>query len=142
MTGPEKVDPLELVSVAEVADAAGVSRGLVSKWLHRDERFPAPVAHLALGPVWLWPEVRGWLEATNRDERPDGARIPRRPTMPLDRLADELELMGALVDAGHSVDAAAAAIAEAHAGRHRVTVHSLRLRLRATFPTWARMQRR
>lgn len=134
------VDPADLVSVAEVADAAGVSRSLASRWLQRDERFPAPVAHLALGPIWLWPEVRAWLAATGRDERPDGSRVPRRPIMPLDRYAEELELMGTLVDSGHSIDTAAAGIAESHAHRHRLTIHSLRVRLRATYPTWARMR--
>ena len=33
-------------------------------WRSRYPDFPAPVAHLALGPVWAWRDIETWALAT------------------------------------------------------------------------------
>jgi hypothetical protein len=61
-------DTLPLVGLIEVAQRAGVARPTVSSWRTRPivPPFPQPVAELAVGPVFWWPAVREWLEATGR----------------------------------------------------------------------------
>jgi hypothetical protein len=56
----------ELVGMIEIAMRAGVRRAVVSVWRARYPDFPAPVAELAIGPVFVWAPVQAWLEDTGR----------------------------------------------------------------------------
>lgn len=84
----------ELVSVSEVARILEVSRQRVSE-LARSPEFPAPVARLAVGPIWKksailrflkrWPRKPGRPRGTARLNHADGMGSPpgrrgRRPT--------------------------------------------------------------
>jgi predicted nucleic acid-binding protein len=51
----------ELVSVTELAARAGRSINTVQSWRRRHRDFPAPVAELAAGPIWRWPDVELWV---------------------------------------------------------------------------------
>jgi predicted nucleic acid-binding protein len=53
----------DLVSVSEIAARAGSSTNTVQSWRRRHRDFPAPVARLAAGPVWTWPDVARWIHA-------------------------------------------------------------------------------
>jgi hypothetical protein len=53
---------LDLVGASEIAERAGVERSAVNKWQDRYEDFPGPVAELAQGRVWFWPEVEAFIE--------------------------------------------------------------------------------
>ena len=57
---------LPLVGLIDIAMRAGVRRPVVSVWRTRYPDFPAPVAVLAVGPVFWWPDVARWLTATGR----------------------------------------------------------------------------
>jgi hypothetical protein len=61
-----KVDPEDLVGVAEIAERLGCSVQAVHAWKRRHKDFPSPVAHLTMGLLWVWPEVRHWAHATGR----------------------------------------------------------------------------
>jgi predicted DNA-binding transcriptional regulator AlpA len=62
-----KVDIEDLVDATEIAHRLGVKRPqVVHDWRRRHEDFPAPVAHLGNGNVWIWPEVASWARATGR----------------------------------------------------------------------------
>lgn len=63
---PEDDDTWPLVGLIEIAQRAGVQRPVVSTWRTRYADFPAPVKELHVGPVFWWPQVRAWLEATGR----------------------------------------------------------------------------
>lgn len=53
------VPTTKLVGLAEVAELFGISKRTASRYaLRRD--FPAPVARLRAGPIWLEDEVRTW----------------------------------------------------------------------------------
>lgn len=58
----------QLVGVAEVASLLGVSRQRVSE-LARTDYFPAPLAHLAAGPVWDRISLTYFLETWERTPR-------------------------------------------------------------------------
>jgi hypothetical protein len=60
------MEKLPLVGLTEIAQRAGVQKNAVSSWRTRHKDFPAPVAELASGAVWLWPDVEEWLIATGR----------------------------------------------------------------------------
>lgn len=62
-----------LVSVAEIAERAGVKPNTVSKWLLRHDDFPEPAAELAIGPVWIWDDIEPWVRA-------QAAKGPGRPS--------------------------------------------------------------
>lgn len=61
-----KVDPGELVGVAEVAARLDCSVQAVHAWRRRYSDFPEPVAHLSMGLLWVWPDVERWARATGR----------------------------------------------------------------------------
>ena len=60
-----------VVSVAEIALRAGRPVSSIQSWRRRHADFPAPLARLAAGPVWMWPQVQAWIDAR-------GLRAPRR----------------------------------------------------------------
>lgn len=55
-----------LVGATEIADRLDVARQMVHIWRQRHPDFPEPVATLAMGLVWYWPEVERWAKATGR----------------------------------------------------------------------------
>ena len=62
--------PNDLVSVQEIADRAGVKPDTVHKWRSRHDDFPAPFGEVAGSvPVWLWPDVKNWLDVPRRPGR-------------------------------------------------------------------------
>ena len=62
--------PDDPVGVAEIARRAGTSPGMVRNWRRRHADFPIPLAELAMGPVWDWPEVEAWLAKPRPMGRP------------------------------------------------------------------------
>jgi hypothetical protein len=56
------VEALDPVDMSAVAARAGTSLGTVKSWRNRHADFPAPIATLAIGPVFAWAEVEAWLE--------------------------------------------------------------------------------
>jgi predicted nucleic acid-binding protein len=62
----------DLVSVAEIAARAGRSVNTVQSWRRRHPDFPPPVARLAAGPVWTWPEVSTWIATRRTPPSSDG----------------------------------------------------------------------
>lgn len=57
----------QLVGVTEIAAKLGLkSPQLVRDWRNRYADFPQPVARLAMGLVWYWPEVERWAKARGR----------------------------------------------------------------------------
>lgn len=134
------VDPDLLVGVAEIADAAGVTRGRVSQWVAAGTlEFPDTVAHVASGPLWLWPDVLRWLENTNRP-RPDGAPM-HSPMGPYDRLAAELAEVDGYRGAGLTMHDACTAVATARAHELGLPVRTMTARLRHLYPGWRARQR-
>jgi hypothetical protein len=60
---------LDLVGVAEIAMTLRTSRAQVSRWSLRDD-FPAPVARLRMGPIWMRGDVERWAKG----RKPNGRR--------------------------------------------------------------------
>ena len=60
----------DLVDVTEIAQRHGTTPGTVHSWRRRHPDFPAPVAELAIGPVWEWPAVSAWLSQRRPQGRP------------------------------------------------------------------------
>lgn len=57
----------QLVGVTEIAQRLELkSAQRVHDWRNRYADFPQPVARLAMGLVWNWPEVERWARATGR----------------------------------------------------------------------------
>jgi hypothetical protein len=52
---------VKLYGVSEIAQALGVSPGLVAQW-HKRGKLPEPDARLAMGPVWAARSVEPWLK--------------------------------------------------------------------------------
>ena len=67
---------LRLAGLAEVAALLGVSKRTATRYTGRSD-FPAPVARLAAGPVWLEDDVREWKRTT--------PITPGRPRTPRDQ---------------------------------------------------------
>jgi hypothetical protein len=61
-----KVDPGDLVGVAEIAARLNCSVQAVHAWKRRYPDFPLPVAHLSMGLLWIWPDVEQWARLTGR----------------------------------------------------------------------------
>jgi predicted DNA-binding transcriptional regulator AlpA len=61
-----KVDVVDLVGAAEIADRLGIARQSVHQLARRHADFPQPVATLRQAMVWNWPDVERWARATGR----------------------------------------------------------------------------
>lgn len=75
---------LELWAFAEIAEGLHVSRARAAILVNRHD-FPAPVATLSVGRIWLASEVRAWVE--KRRKRYPGLTGEDRP--PVDIEDDE-----------------------------------------------------
>jgi hypothetical protein len=49
-----------LYGIAEIAEALGVSRGLVAQW-HRRGKLPVADTELRMGPVWSGRRIEPWI---------------------------------------------------------------------------------
>jgi hypothetical protein len=82
---PRKVDVDDLVSAPEIAERFGLhDRNIAHNWLRRYPDSPRPVARLAIGHVWSWPDVERWGARTGHgrwDELPTG--MPAEDLVPL-----------------------------------------------------------
>lgn len=47
-------------SIAEVAELAGVSKQVVSNWRKRYDDFPEPIVKLAMGPIFNMDQIEAW----------------------------------------------------------------------------------
>jgi prophage regulatory protein len=54
------------MGAAEIAELLGVSRQRVDAIVRSDPEFPAPVAQLAAGRIWLKADVEYWARKTGR----------------------------------------------------------------------------
>ncbi|WP_375285051.1 hypothetical protein [Marinicauda pacifica] len=60
----ERVEPDSLVSLAEIAKRAGLTRSALSNYAHglRGANFPRPIARITTdNPLYDWPTVASWL---------------------------------------------------------------------------------
>jgi hypothetical protein len=72
MLRPKNSDPVvyrpakglcpEPVGISEIASRHGTTPGTIRSWRHRHDDFPAPIADLAMGPVFDWHAVEAWLK--------------------------------------------------------------------------------
>jgi len=58
--------PTDLVATPEIAEILGVTRQRASKIIQTHQDFPAPVAELSIGKVWLRSAVEEWSDQWNR----------------------------------------------------------------------------
>lgn len=72
------VTTLDLVGTHEIAQLLGVTRQRVDALARSSASFPAPVATVAAGRIWLREEVETWAAATGRLPRHGVARSGRR----------------------------------------------------------------
>ncbi|MEU3567677.1 N-6 DNA methylase [Kitasatospora sp. NPDC036755] len=67
--GPVSDDvPPTLVTSAEIARLAGVTRAAVSNWRRRYDDFPAAAAGSGSSPLFDWPAVQEWLRRRDRHQ--------------------------------------------------------------------------
>jgi hypothetical protein len=64
------MEALPLVGLIEIGQRGCVQRPVVSMWRTRHADFPAPVAELAIGPVFWAPDIDAWLTRTGRARPP------------------------------------------------------------------------
>jgi uncharacterized protein len=64
----------DLVSVTELAARARRSVNTVQSWRRRVRDFPKPVAELAAGPIWHWPDVEAWIRVRQPARKPGALR--------------------------------------------------------------------
>lgn len=83
----------EYYGLAEIADALGVERQLVTVWRKRRSRgIPEPDAELASGPLWRGATVEPWIDAmrhnlaSSGDPRPISGEMARRAARRILRL--------------------------------------------------------
>lgn len=60
----DRIEPDSIVSLAEIAKRAGLTRSALTNYAHglRGEGFPRPIARVTTdNPLWDWPTVAGWL---------------------------------------------------------------------------------
>ncbi|MCP3818399.1 SAM-dependent methyltransferase [Streptomyces sp. A3M-1-3] len=58
-----------LVTAAEIARLAGVTRAAVSNWRRRHDDFPAPVTGSTSSPLFALPEIRAWLDKQRKGQQ-------------------------------------------------------------------------
>jgi predicted DNA-binding transcriptional regulator AlpA len=75
--GSRKLD-LDLVGVTEVKEFLNVSRQRVHQLIRDHPDFPAPVAELASGRIWLRKDIEEWARRVGRLERGGAAESRAR----------------------------------------------------------------
>jgi transcriptional regulator with XRE-family HTH domain len=64
-----RIEPDYLVSMAEIAERAGLSRAAISNYVsgERGRNFPHPIARVTTeSPLWDWTDVARWLHESDR----------------------------------------------------------------------------
>jgi predicted DNA-binding transcriptional regulator AlpA len=61
-------ETLDLVGLTEIAERTSRSRTSVHNLVTRREDFPAPIARLAMGPVWLWEDVLPFFPSLQEEQ--------------------------------------------------------------------------
>lgn len=56
----------QLLGTWEIAEICQVGANAVSNWRARDETFPAAIAELHCGPIFVWSDVLNWLLSSGR----------------------------------------------------------------------------
>jgi len=69
-TLPVVATELEIMAVAEIARALGISAGRVHQLIRTDETFPAPGAVLSVGKIWRTADVEAWARRHGRTFTP------------------------------------------------------------------------
>ena len=59
-------DVTAIVDATEIASRLAVEPGTVHSWRKRHDDFPEPRIVLAVGPIWFWPDIELWAQATGR----------------------------------------------------------------------------
>ncbi len=64
---PGPVEPTDLVGTTEIKDRLGIEHPeTIHAWRRRYPDFPKPLAHLTIGYIWSWKDVKAWAIRTNR----------------------------------------------------------------------------
>ncbi|MFG2821539.1 N-6 DNA methylase [Kitasatospora sp. NPDC048365] len=71
MTSPDDAAPA-VVTAADIARLAGVTRAAVSNWRRRHTDFPAPAAGTATSPLFSLAEVQQWLDEQGKGQESSG----------------------------------------------------------------------
>ncbi|MDT8912340.1 hypothetical protein [Amycolatopsis sp. PS_44_ISF1] len=96
MTPEGRAPRREYYGLAEIADALGLARQLVTVWRRRRSHgIPDPTCELASGPIWRGAEIEPWIDRM-RTERSAGDVEPLTPDLAL-RLARRTLRLLALV---------------------------------------------
>jgi hypothetical protein len=150
----------ELYGIAEIADALGLPRQLVTVWRRRRTRgMPEPDAELASGPVWAGATIEPWIDgqlaARDTDAAPlDPATVrrfarrllrliallleePRRPRLVHQALREVAELLPVLESAEQDAVATALAAVAAPVAERVDDPRALLAALVARLPTLA-----
>lgn len=55
-----------LVDATEIGERLGIDPRTIHQWRRRHAEFPEPAKMFAIGPVWWWSDIAGWLFQTGR----------------------------------------------------------------------------
>ncbi|WP_410575490.1 helix-turn-helix transcriptional regulator [Amycolatopsis sp. cmx-4-61] len=84
--------------LAEIADALGLSRQLVTVWRRRRSHdIPEPTAELSSGPIWEGAAIEPWIDRL-RARRDDGAAAPLGPELAARLARRALRLLALLLE--------------------------------------------
>jgi hypothetical protein len=84
--------------LAEIADALGLSRQLVTVWRRRRSHdIPDPTAELSSGPIWRGAAIEPWIDRL-RAERGEGAPAPVSPELAARLARRVLRLLALLLE--------------------------------------------
>jgi transposase-like protein len=88
----------EFYGIAEIADALGLARQLVTVWRRRRSHgMPEPDAELASGPIWSGHTIEPWI-AQVRDRTPANGPLPATPDLALRATRRTLRLVSLLLE--------------------------------------------
>lgn len=73
MSRSQSVLVSDLIDASGIAQLAGTSLGVIHQWRRRHASFPAPLAVLAIGPVFSRQAVEAWLATPRANGRPPKA---------------------------------------------------------------------
>jgi hypothetical protein len=109
----ERVVHRDFYGIAEIADALGLARTLVTVWRRRRSHgMPEPDAELASGPIWRGGTVEPWIEQV-RDRAAVDTPAPASPELALRAARRVLRLVVLLLEDPPRTGALARALYEA-----------------------------
>jgi predicted DNA-binding transcriptional regulator AlpA len=80
MSEARLIGPEDVVGAEEIAERLGLECPEVER-LMSAPTFPRPATELAIGPLWLWPDIEPWLRASAVVTRLGRGYAPR-PSFP------------------------------------------------------------